>query len=276
MARGSAHGRTSRKLSQNFFWPSVQAHRGVWGQRPENTGNTENTLESFELARRAGFSAVELDVRLSSDGQMVVFHDSDLVRLFSERLAVENLSHEQLWRSYRIPTLDMVHGEFGKDLHLNIEIKCERWVRSLKPSLRALLRCLRKNQVSPERHLISSFHPWLLFQLQKELPLYQRGLLISPVQAKVAGVAIQVVNPLFVHWPERLASRRFCDVMHRQGRRVAAWTVQTQDRFQRLQQNGVDSLICDPGGYPAALQSEVARVQRESHDFQPQALPLTS
>ena len=51
------------------------AHRGLHGD-----GVPENSLEAFELACQAGFG-IELDVQLSSDGEVVVFHDYTLNRM---------------------------------------------------------------------------------------------------------------------------------------------------------------------------------------------------
>ena len=47
----------------------ILAHRGASGYAPENT------LEAFALAAELGADGVELDVHLTSDGEMVVIHD---------------------------------------------------------------------------------------------------------------------------------------------------------------------------------------------------------
>jgi glycerophosphoryl diester phosphodiesterase len=51
---------------------SVIAHRGAWGR------HRENTLEAFVEARRLGADGVELDVRASADGALVVHHDAEI------------------------------------------------------------------------------------------------------------------------------------------------------------------------------------------------------
>ena len=56
--------------------PRWQAHRGY-----RVTGSVENTLAAFRAARSAGAEMCECDVQLTRDGQVVVFHDADLVRL---------------------------------------------------------------------------------------------------------------------------------------------------------------------------------------------------
>ena len=54
--------------------PFVIAHRGASGQAPENT------MAAFELAIELGADIIELDVRRSSDGALVVIHDATVNR----------------------------------------------------------------------------------------------------------------------------------------------------------------------------------------------------
>src|SRR2546425_6576457 len=65
-------------------WPAVVAHRGASATHPENT------LESFEAAVEASADVVELDVRLTADGVLVVSHDPGLAATTGdERLVCE-------------------------------------------------------------------------------------------------------------------------------------------------------------------------------------------
>jgi len=57
------------------FNPPI-AHRGLWSKG----GAPENSLAAFEAACEAGYG-IELDVQLSSDGEAIVFHDTDLERM---------------------------------------------------------------------------------------------------------------------------------------------------------------------------------------------------
>ena len=65
----------AREAWLELFGPWI-AHRGLWS--PD--GPPENSLAAFEAARAAGYG-IELDVRLSADGEAMVFHDADLQRL---------------------------------------------------------------------------------------------------------------------------------------------------------------------------------------------------
>ena len=64
-------------LSAGF---DVVAHRGAMGYAPENT------LASFRKAIALGATMIELDVHLTKDHEVVVIHDSDLVRTTTGRI----------------------------------------------------------------------------------------------------------------------------------------------------------------------------------------------
>ena len=65
-------------------------HRGAAGTTPENTE------ASFREALKRKVDMVEFDVRLTKDGKLVVFHDSDLSRICNEDVAVSMLTLKEL------------------------------------------------------------------------------------------------------------------------------------------------------------------------------------
>lgn len=65
--------------------PLYIAHRGA------NQLAMENTLEAFELAYQSGIRAMELDLQLTRDGEVIVFHDDNLMRLAGQEVAVIDL-----------------------------------------------------------------------------------------------------------------------------------------------------------------------------------------
>ncbi|MCF0135645.1 MAG: glycerophosphodiester phosphodiesterase [Lachnospiraceae bacterium] len=68
------------------------AHRGL---HTVDMSVPENTLAAFEEACRAGYG-MELDVQLSKDGQVVVFHDDDLYRVCGVNARVDSMTYEEL------------------------------------------------------------------------------------------------------------------------------------------------------------------------------------
>ncbi|MGA7607078.1 MAG: glycerophosphodiester phosphodiesterase family protein, partial [Anaerolineales bacterium] len=70
--------------------PIIFAHRGASAHAPENT------LASFELALSQGADAIELDVNLSADGEVVIIHDSTVDRTTNGHGRVAQLSLTEL------------------------------------------------------------------------------------------------------------------------------------------------------------------------------------
>jgi glycerophosphoryl diester phosphodiesterase len=90
----------------------------------DNQKIMENTMVAFERAAAVGIWGIELDVRWTRDGQAVVCHDPDLMRVFGVPAAVDTLNFDQL-RAHcpLVPTLNEVVARFGGQLHLMIELK---------------------------------------------------------------------------------------------------------------------------------------------------------
>lgn len=107
----------------------VAAHRGASRYAPENT------VSAFEKAMSMGAKAIELDVHLTSDGQLVVIHDARVERTTSGTGGVAALSAAEVaaldagsWRSpefvgERVPTLEQVLLLTSGRARLNIELK---------------------------------------------------------------------------------------------------------------------------------------------------------
>ena len=78
----------------------IYAHRGASGYAPENT------LRAFALAADMGADGVELDVQISKDGRLVVFHDDELSRLTGFTGSVADYTYAELCRMPVIHAVD--------------------------------------------------------------------------------------------------------------------------------------------------------------------------
>ncbi len=100
------------------------AHRGLWSPK----GAPENSLAAFEAALDAGYG-IELDVRLSADGEVMVFHDDGLERMTLRQgrladLAATELATLRLKDSREpIPTLRQVFDRVDGRALIHVEIK---------------------------------------------------------------------------------------------------------------------------------------------------------
>lgn len=110
--------------------PAVIAHRGASGLAPENT------LAAIRLAWELAADAVEIDVRLTADGRVVVIHDATTKRTSGVNMVVKNASAAALraidigaannagHAGERIPFLEEVLETIPEGRRLFIEIKC--------------------------------------------------------------------------------------------------------------------------------------------------------
>src|SRR4051812_42453096 len=99
----------------------VIAHRGASGTEPENT------IRSFKRAEEMGSDMIELDVRRSEDGHLVVIHDHDLLRLFGDPRLIKDLPVLEIKRVSRItdreiPTLDEVMSVIRTPLNIHVKV----------------------------------------------------------------------------------------------------------------------------------------------------------
>src|SRR6185312_11488790 len=121
--RGRCGGGDRVSLPSAFLGAPI-AHRGLW----RSGGAPENSLAAFEAACRAGYG-IELDVRLSADGEAMVFHDETLERLTASAGLVEEQTADEL-QALRlfgscevIPTLDEVLVLIDGRTPLLVELK---------------------------------------------------------------------------------------------------------------------------------------------------------
>ncbi|NNG00345.1 MAG: glycerophosphodiester phosphodiesterase [Desulfobacteraceae bacterium] len=128
----------------------IVSHRGEHDQL-----RVENTIPAFERAGLAGVWGIEFDVRWTKDLVPVVFHDATLRRIFGDDAPVNALRFDQLRSSYPlIPTLAEVVEQFGKTLHLMIELK-EDHLTAVAEQNETLKRTLGPLSGAEDYHMLS-------------------------------------------------------------------------------------------------------------------------
>ena len=142
--------------------PAIFAHRGASAYAPENT------LASFELAIHQEADAIELDAKLTADGQVVVIHDQTVNRTTDGNGRVGKMTLTQIRQldagSYfaaafydeRIPTLEEVFETVGRKILINIELTN---YASMKDSLPEKVADLVRRHQLEKRVMFSSFNP---------------------------------------------------------------------------------------------------------------------
>jgi len=146
--------------------PDIIAHRGVHDEVPENT------IAAFERAIELGADGIEFDVRLTADGQPVVYHYYYLEEVTNASGPIFEYSLDQLTQvrvgssgEHRIPTLLEVLQQFAGEIALEIEIKGPEL-----ESAKIIADALMGFEASWQSIEVTAFEPALLRELHAHIP----------------------------------------------------------------------------------------------------------
>ena len=155
------------------------AHRGL---HSKDRTVPENSLAAFRLAVENGYG-IELDIRLTKDKQLVVFHDDTLLRMCGTDHRVDEYTYKEL-QAFRlldsteqIPLFSDVLSLVNGQVPLLVE---------LKTGPENALLCSQSYAVLQQYHgpyCIESFHPMIVWWFKKNAPQILRGQLSAPSQA---------------------------------------------------------------------------------------------
>ena len=170
------------------------AHRGL---HDGNKGDTpENSLLAFEKACQAGYG-IELDVQLSKDNVVMVFHDYTLIRMTSkdgkvcEHDANELQNFSLAETEQKIPTFNEVLSLVNGRVPLLIELKGESFDSSLCPKVAEALKDYKGD------YCIESFNPLLIKSMRKLMPdVFYGQLYTNVVRDKKKKSALNIILTL--------------------------------------------------------------------------------
>lgn len=222
------------------------AHRGFYTQ---NQSIPENSLEGFRRAVDNGFG-IELDVQLTADGQVVVFHDKNLERMTGDKRDLQSLTLQELQQlplkgtAQRISLFSEVLQTVNGKTPLIVEIKYYGNYDELCKKTDALL----KNYQGA--WCIESFYPQIVRWFKKNHPEAMRGQLMMDYRGsgelnRPLGFLARnlftnfLTRPDFVayHYQDRNnVSLRCCKKLF--GVREVSWTLHSKDELETVKKDG--------------------------------------
>lgn len=230
--------------------PLILGHRGAMVHAPENT------LAAFELALEQGAHGFELDVKLSADGEVIVFHDATVERTTNGQGHVSQLTLAALreldagsffskeFSGEKVPTLFEVFEMFGNRAFINVELTN---YTTRRDGLADKVCELVKQLGLQEKVLFSSFLPSNLKRTRELLPDTPRGLLALGgwlgLWSRSFGFNFgdyQALHPGLHDVTPRQIAR-----VHRLKRNIYVWTVNAAEDMRRLLNWGVDGILTD-------------------------------
>ena len=240
----------------------VIAHRGGRSLGPEST------LYTFRKAVELGVDVLEMDVRSTADGQLIVLHDETVARTTNAAGLVENYTIAELKKldaAYRwspdngrtlplrnkgitIPTLAEVFAAFP-ETKMVLEIKNTR-----SGTINSLCRLIGEYQMT-EKVMLASFNADSLKAFRSLCPqvatsvgtseaLLFYGLQMAYLEATYSPAA-QALQVPEAFRDLQIVTRKFIEAAHARNLRVHVWTVNEVNAMQRLLDLGVDGIMTD-------------------------------
>jgi gluconolactonase len=233
----------------------IIAHRGASWDAPENT------LSSMKLAWQQGADAIELDLWLSKDGKLVVFHDADTKRFEDTARKVPDLTWEELqqldvgnlkgaqFKGERIPTLESILATVPTGRRAVLELKSgPEILRELKRVLEAsgknsndlAIISFRRDTLTESKKVFPTLEHYFVHGFKKDATTGQypdlREMIRLAREANAQGL------DLHFDWP---ITKTFVDQLRLVGLKLIVWTVNDPLVASRLVEAGVDGITTD-------------------------------
>ncbi len=228
----------------------VIAHRGASGAAPENT------VEAFALAGRMGADAVELDVRTSRDGVLVVHHNPDL----PDGRLIRDVDVADLPSS--VPTLGTALDACEVSW-VNIEIKNDPDETDFDPgdSIADKTMALLLARDDHERWVISSFRIETIDRcraIADEAGAPIRTAWLTSVVPEDVVTLLTSRGHVALHPWVKLLRREVLDACHAAGLAVNTWTCDDPVRIAELIEWGIDGICTNVPDLARAVLAEAA------------------
>jgi len=222
--------------------PLVYAHRG------DRTRAPDNTLEAYRLAVEAGADGIELDVRRTRDGVLIVHHDDSdpTIGVFSSldfRVLRAMAPH--------VPTLREATESIPRHVFVNVEVKNDSNDAGFDADRSIVDETLDALRAHDDAHriLLSSFDPLSMRRAGEVGPEFLRGqLLASPVPLDI-GVSLALdsgmdsIHPQLDHLRTDVAG--LISGLRSDGLAVVVWDVNTPEEVSEVSAAGADVIITD-------------------------------
>ena len=235
---------TRGKAMLEKYKNKLVAHRGLY----DNIIIPENSLRAFKNAIINNYP-IELDLHLTKDNNLVVFHDHNLKRMTNINLTIEDLTVKDLNKitllntKEKIPTLDEVLKLVNSKVLIIIEIKCKT---NEKLITKILLEKLNDYQ---GEIIIQAFNSKIVKLLKKEQKKFPVGLLISEQtdtkKFKIFNTSIfdiKYCHPDFLSVSRKILKRKHLKKYLKKCP-ILVWTIKKHEELPKQNKNYI--YICD-------------------------------
>ncbi len=209
-------------------------HRGAKAYVPENT------IRSFKKALEIGVDAVELDVRKTKDGQVVVIHDADIKRTTNKEGLVSELTFKEIksvvtGKDEKIPSLEEALDFLDKKTKILIEFK--------ETGIEDQVLSLIKERGLTKDVVIVSFMEDALKKIRESDKEVETGLIYAKNRNPIKAALELKANYLLSFY--KFTHSANVQKAHENGLKVIVWTVNNSEEVAEYVKKGVDGIVTD-------------------------------
>ena len=217
------------------------AHRGFWQTQPPTT---ENSLKALINAQNLNIYGTEFDVRMSKDGELIIYHDEDCENLKISNTIFRDLQKLKLANGENIPTLKdfLEKGKDNPSLKLMIELKPINSKSKEDELVHKAIHEVNEFQMESQIEFIS-FSLNICEQLKKEKPdfkIYYLNGDLSPLKIKEKGF-----DGIDYHYSVFLKNPTWISEAKSLGLTTNSWTVNDTEIYKLLRKQGIDFVTTD-------------------------------
>ena len=217
----------------------VIAHRGFW----KTEGSAQNSITALEKAAEAKVYGSEFDVQITSDGKLIVNHDSKFQGFVIAETPFSKLKKIRLSNGEKLPTLKKYLKKGKKqDVQLILEIKSHKSKEVEDQMVVEIVKMVKKMGLEKQVEYIA-FSLNVCEQLAKHTPTSEIAYLngdIAPAELKKKGInGIDYNQKVLSNHPE------WVEEAHRLGMKVNVWTVNKEDMMKKFIDLKVDYITTD-------------------------------
>lgn len=215
------------------------AHRGLFDREKI----PENSMLAFDKALEKGYS-IEIDVNMTQDGYIVVFHDNSLKRMTGIKNDITTMTLSEIKKfkllgtENKIPTFEDVLLQVSGKVPILIEVKPNSKYKEL---MEKLINLLEKYN---GKYSIQSFDPRIVYWLKKNMPQISRGQIssknIREVKSRILKILLGkmvfnvITKPNFISYQYLSINEKFYKKQKNKGREVIAWTLKNKEDYEKI------------------------------------------
>ncbi len=244
MALISPSCKTALTASSGQTKTGIVAHRGFWNC--EEAGYAKNSVAGLRCAQEAGFWGSEFDVNMTSDGVLIVYHDSDVEGRKIEKYPYSEFKDFKIRNGETIPTIDrfLEQGRKYPGTMLVYELKPHSCDEVEDRFVELTVSKLKEYELlDPQRVMFISFSFHICEVLAQKLPGFTVQYLGGDKKpSKVLKAGINGID--YNHNILNLNSNWIREA-HSLGMSTNAWTVNKENDMRKMLGNGINSLTTD-------------------------------